>query len=346
MLAIYAAMRRHLFIRSCSILLGCCLPMTTLAQTPQAATPTTPASAADSVTNAVITPKFGGKFDDYPAFPSNEVAPHKVRVWLPPEYVTAKRTRFAVVYMQDGQNLFDPSASTTHGAWEIDRHIIALRKANRIRPTIVVAIWNSGDNRSRDYGPQAPLMTVDAELRALTPRASADASREPLSDAYLRFMVKELKPYIDSHYRTKPDRDNTFVVGSSMGALFSLYALSNYPDVFGGAGCLSTHWIMATNPVLTAPTDEPRIDILAKAYRDWLQVHLPKAGKHRLYFDHGTAELDAKYGVHQDKIDLMLAEKGYRPYVDWVSRVFPGANHNEAMWRSRVDIPLEFLLRK
>ncbi len=89
----------------------------------------------------------------------------------------------------------------------------------------------------------------------------------------------------------------------------------------------------------------PQSQSQSAAYRDWLRVHLPAAGQHRLYFDHGTQGLDGLYGPHQHKVDELLAAKGYRPGVDWTTRVFAGAPHDESAWRERLAIPLSFLLR-
>jgi enterochelin esterase-like enzyme len=113
-----------------------------------------------------------------------------------------------------------------------------------------------------------------------------------------------------------------------MGGLISLYAIEQYPDVFGGAGCVSTHW----------PAGGP--DLV-----DALGAALPPAGRHRLYFDFGTAGLDAEYEPLQQRMDNHLRAAGYTEGVDWRTIKFPGADHNEPAWRSRVHVPLRFLLR-
>jgi len=93
-------------------------------------------------------------------------------------------------------------------------------------------------------------------------------------------------------------------MGSSMGGLISLYGLASYPQVFGGAGCVSTHWPMATNPAILYPPGDPRAAVIAQSFTDWLRLHLPDAGEHRIYFDHGTLNLDALYGAHQKPLML------------------------------------------
>ena len=291
----------------------------------------TPAAGADR----------GGRFVVYPDFASSHVAPRKIVVWLPEGY-DRHRERYAVLYMHDGQNLFDPETSMGHEPWAVDKHLAALERAQNVRPTIVVGIANAGADRWREYAPAAAVAALDPELRALV---TEGANGPTLSEDYLRFLVGELKPFIDRHYRTRPGRADTFVAGSSMGGLISLYALSRYPEVFGGAGCLSTHWVLTTNPALLGPPPDPRVPRIAAAYIDWLRLHLPAAGSHRIYFNHGTVFLDGLYGPYQDEVDRIMAEHGFRDGIDWESRVFPGATHNEQAWRERLDQPLVFLLR-
>lgn len=287
---------------------------------------------------------------DYPTFPSARVPARKVRVWLPPGY-DGSTERHSVLYMHDGQNLFHPPSPMAHGAWEVDRHLVALRGAGVVRPTIVVAVWNAEHERGFEYAPQAPFKDLPQLVPLIAPVRKPGGARSPSSDAYLRFLVEELKPYIDANFRTAAGRDDTLVMGSSMGGLVSLYALASYPLVFGAAGCLSTHWLVTTHYEAFAShfqpgaTGDARVEQMAAAVRDWLQLHLPAAGAHRLYFDHGTADLDAHYAPHQRRVDVLLAERGYRPGVDWMTQVFPGASHNEGAWRERLGIPLRFLLR-
>jgi pimeloyl-ACP methyl ester carboxylesterase len=135
-------------------------------------------------------------------------------------------------------------------------------------------------------------------------------------------------------------------MGSSMGGLISLYALASYPAVFGAAGALSTHWPLTTSPEILTKGPGPEVDACGTPFIDWLAGHLPRAGAHRLYFDHGSAGLDSLYAPFQDRVDALLPTLGYRRGRDWESRVFAGADHNQAAWRARLEIPLSFLLRR
>jgi len=253
-----------------------------------------------------------GSVDSYQDVPSAYVPARNIDVWLPPSYATDPKRRYPVLYMHDGQNLFDPSMSFTGIDWDVDGTMTKLIDAHRVREAIVVAISNT-PLRGNEY---MPAKAASPEQRAYV-----------LSDGYLRFIVQELKPAIDATYRTKPAREDTMVMGSSMGGLISAYAMSEYPDVFGAAGGMSTHWPANDGAVI-----------------DYLAAHLPARRTHRFYFDHGTATLDAGYAPYQQRMDAILREAGWREDRAFMSREFPGAEHNERAWRDRLEVPLQYLL--
>lgn len=261
----------------------------------------------------------------HPTFPSKHVDARNIDVWLPRGYDEAAPKRYPVVYMHDGQMLWDPADTWNHQSWEIDAAMTRLIAEKRIREAIVVGIWST-DKRFREYMPRKPVGASGLKMNETEPPLARDAI---LSDAYLEFLVHELKPFIDSTYRTLPGRDDTFILGSSMGGLISIYALTEYPDVFGGAAGISTHWPAGADDVIP-----------------WLEKHLPAPGRHRIYFDFGTETLDAAYEPHQRQVDEVMKRRGYREGVDWTTRKFEGADHSEKSWSARVDVPLTFLLRK
>lgn len=267
-----------------------------------------------------------GRLVEMPGFPSAQIGAREVDVWLPPGYDARFELSWPVIYMMDGQNLFVPGRTFGGVAWSIDKAIESLIAQGRTRGAIVVGVWNAGANRAGEYMP--------SKAAALA-RTNNDPTNKIVkipnsftSDAFLRFLVTELKPYVDSHYRTLPGRDHTFVMGSSMGGLISAYAICEYPNVFGAAACVSTHW---------TPGDGCMID--------YLKGHLPDPATHRIYFDHGTETLDAHYPLYQARADQVMKERGYVEGVTFVSRVFPGAEHSEKSWSQRADIPLAFLLQ-
>ncbi|MFP4344893.1 MAG: alpha/beta hydrolase [Anaerolineales bacterium] len=264
-----------------------------------------------------------GTLERHADFPSEFVISRNVEVWLPPQYEVEPERRFPVLYMHDGQNLFEPATSTLGIDWGVDEALVRLTDAGKVPPTIVVGLWSTA-RRWLEYLPQKPLVGHE-QLRA---SLQEEYGGEIVSDAYLRCLVEEVKPFIDDRYRTLSDRDHTVVMGSSMGGLISLYALCEYPETFAGAGCLSSHW-----PVVGA-------GVMVSYLRD----HLPRPGTHRVYFDYGTETLDANYEPHQRQVDALMRELGYEEEADWVTLKFPGAGHSERAWRARAEIPLEFLL--
>jgi len=256
--------------------------------------------------------------------PSQFIQPRHVDVWRPPGFGADAATRYPVIYMQDGQNLFDPALAYTGVDWGVAEAITRLHGQQQIPAAIVVGVWCTAQRR-REYMPQKPLETPEAQ--ALRARFVREWEGAPIADAYLRFLVEELKPFIDASYPTLPDQPSTFIMGSSMGGLLSLYALIEYPQVFGGAGCLSTHWPIGGSLLVDA-----------------LGAALPPPATHKLYFDFGTATLDAGYEPYQRRMDSWMAAAGYTLGQNWRTEKFAGAEHTESAWRARVHIPLQFLL--
>ena len=261
---------------------------------------------------------------------SQFVAQRHVDVWLPDGYEDSHEP-YSVLYAHDGQNIFIPWQVGYHPIdWGIDEAVQQLMDKGAIRNTIVVGVWNT-PNRIAEYLPWEAWKFAPDYRDAI----SSYMDNEPVSREYLEFLVEELKPFIDQTYRTKPGREDTFLLGSSMGGLISLYGLISYPEIFGGAACISTHW-PSTMMIEHPEQNEP--------FLDFLRESIPPPDKHRLYFDFGTAELDAQYEPHQRVVDDVMHELGYEPGALWQSRKFEGAGHNEPAWRERVHIPLKFLL--
>lgn len=278
-----------------------------------------------------------GSIVNYKAFPSELIRPRPVDVWLPEGYDPASSERYPVIYMHDGQFLFHQSSSPFAGMdwfWDVDRAITRLIQNDEIRPAIVVSVWMSQwlkGARGAEYMPQKPVTDEVWELlKQQGNNFSVEEGGEVMSsDNYLKFLVDELKPFVDENYRTLTDRDNTFVIGSSMGGLISAYAISEYPEVFGGAACMSTHWTIGEGVVI-----------------EWFDNHWPAAGAQRVYFDYGTETLDAAYEPYQKQMDEVMHKYGYTDGHDWITRRFEGADHSPRAWRERLHIPLKFLLGK
>ena len=281
-----------------------------------------------------------GELVQYRSFPSRHVEPRNVTVWLPEGY-DPKGEPYAVLYMHDGQNVFDRRTSGFDKEWGVDEAVTRLVGEGRMRPAIVVGIWST-PRRLREY---VPAKAFDRLPAAYMARVRGLYGGTPLSDRYLRFLVGELKPFVDRSFNVRRDRASTAIMGSSMGGLISLYAISEYPDVFGSAGMVSTHWPLLLPPEGQTLSDAD-LDAVAGAFESYLRRKLPRPGRHRLYFDHGTETLDRHYAAYQARIDRLVAARGWRQGGDWISRNFPGAAHEENSWRARVDVPLTFLLPK
>ncbi len=278
-----------------------------------------------------------GKIYRIDSFPSKFVTARNVDVWVPDGYSTSKT--YAVLYMHDGQMLYDSTTTWNKKAWDVDDMATKLMKQGRVKDFIVVGVWNGGPTRHPDYFPQKPYQSLTKAQQDWVVKDLQNAGRtkevfQPVSDNYLKFLVTELKPFIDKQYATKKDRQNTFIAGSSMGGLISMYAICEYPQVFGGAACLSTHW-----PGVFSMNNNPVTD----AFLSYLKIHLPDPKTHLLYFDHGTATLDAMYPALQKKADEIILGKGYGPN-NFLSKVFPGEDHSETAWSKRLQLPIEFLL--
>ncbi|HVI99655.1 MAG TPA: alpha/beta hydrolase-fold protein [Sphingomonas sp.] len=284
------------------------------------------------------TPADPGTLVQIASFPSHEVAARPVTIWLPADYDPHKGP-YDVLYMHDGQNLFRDRGAYGGKEWGVDEAVTRLGREGRIRHTIVVGIWNT-PKRLREYMPAKVFARLPDDQRQ---RVEKLYGGTPLSDAYLKFIVTELKPYIDARYATARGPEHTTIMGSSMGGLISLYALAEYPAVFGAAGCLSSHWALFLPPdgEMLPETD---VEAIGAAFTGYIRETLPPAGTHRIWFDHGDQTLDRLYAPLQEQVDRAVVARGWVRGRDWMSKVFPGAAHNEQSWRARLDQPLGFLL--
>lgn len=267
-----------------------------------------------------------------------------VWVWTPPGYGKVKGKRYPVLYMHDGQNLFDKDLTKFNQEWGMDESIPRLVAQGDLREWIVVGV-QSPRSRYDTLFPQKIFQYLPADfqqrVRALD---SGDPKGELAGDAYLKFLVKVVKPKIDRELRTLPGRNDTAVMGSSMGGLMSFYAMAEYPDVFGQAACVSMH--VALGSPTDQGTDHAKASVdAAEAFRQYLATSRMKPGANRLYIDHGTGTLDGTYGPYSSKIVPMLQAAGWRD-PSFTFRTFAGTEHNETAWAQRVDIPLAFLDRK
>jgi predicted alpha/beta superfamily hydrolase len=226
-----------------------------------------------------------------------------VLVALPPHSVRPGR-RFPVVYMHDGQNLFDPATSFA-GDWGVGGTLE--HHARQGRYAIVVAVYNGRERRRYEYSPFPDIVHGGG--------GGAD---------YLDMLIGELKPRIDGAFPTLPGREFTAIAGSSLGGLLSLYALFERPEIFGAAGVLSPSLWFADNAVV-----------------EYIS-HAPAVGG-RIYLDIGTEEGPDEVADARRLRDL-LVRRGYRLDDTLRYFEDEGANHNESWWGPRLRAALPFLL--
>ena len=280
-----------------------------------------------------------GKIQHIENFPSKYVDARNIDVWMPDGYSVSEK--YAVLYMHDGQMLYDAATTWNKQSWEVDEVAGKLIQEGKTKKFIVVGIWNNGSKRHPEYFPQNPYENLlptqkDTITTQLQKAGRTKEKFQPISDLYLKFLVTELKPYIDNHFSTLKNRENTVIAGSSMGGLISMYAICEYPEVFGGAACISTHW---------PGTFSSENNSIPDAFLNYMNSHLPDPKTHQFYFDYGNKTLDALYPELQKKVDLLMKNKGFTPST-WTTQFFEGKDHSEKSWTERLHIPFEFLLKK
>jgi predicted alpha/beta superfamily hydrolase len=226
--------------------------------------------------------------------------PRDIVVWLPPSYYKRRSKRFPVMYMHDGQNLMDPATSFLGVDWQVDESATRLIQNEAIRELMIVGIYNTPD-REKEY-------------------TGSKSGRN-----YAAFVVNELKPLIDSVYRTQKDSRHTAVGGSSLGGLISFYMAWWYPNIFSKAACMSSSFFWEN-------------------YRVLKDVAIGPKKKIQFYIDVGSREVYLREGY--EKMIQALRKKGYRKGVDLEYRLEKDATHDEYSWGKRFWRPLRFLFGK
>jgi|APTNR8051073442_1049403.scaffolds.fasta_scaffold00017_145 predicted alpha/beta superfamily hydrolase len=240
----------------------------------------------------VITGQITGTVAYHRQLTGEGIAPRDIVVWLPPDYTTNKKKRYPVVYMQDGQNSVDPATSAFGIDWQIDEASDSLIRNKITQSFIVVGIYNTAD-RTKDYTP-------------------GDGGT-----AYMKFVVKKVKPIVDSAYRTKSDAKNTIVGGSSAGGLISFMLAWEYPNVFSKAICMS-----------------PAFKIM---HIDYVKAVLESKEKKNVFFyiDNGGVGLETQLQPGIDEMMTALKQKGYKEGRDYFYILDPAAKHFESDWAKR-----------
>ncbi len=237
---------------------------------------------------------------------------HDVLVYLPPGYDDTEDRRYPVLYLHDGQNVFDGETAFIRGQeWEVDESAERLIRARAMQPVIIVAVHNAGDARIDEY----------------TPSPDPGLSRGGNAINYGRFLVEELKPFIDREYRTWRAARNTGLGGSSLGGLVSLFLWNEYPHVFGRLAIMSPSLWWDRRVIL----------------RTLEQSNHPQRPK--IWLDVGTCESDSPEVSVRDArlLKELLLRKGWREGHDLRYLEAQGDGHNELAWARRVPPMLRFL---
>lgn len=261
----------------------------------------------------------------------------KLSIWTPPGYPAAGK-RYGVIYMLDGQNLFDPKLAGYGKVWRADVTAARMMAEDKIDPVIIVGIWSDGPSRYRTYFPKTLYTASRGNLRKEIERL---AGGPLVSDKFLRYLVTELKPWVDKTYPTERDRAHTTIIGSSAGALIALEAIATWPRVFGQAASVSMHWPLG-DPGKVNP-DSTQIKTI---WENYFRRTLRKPGGRKIWFDRGTATLDASYAPYLDREAAALKAAGWSEGKDFRAETYTGAEHDENYWAVRLPDILQWLIGK
>ena len=229
----------------------------------------------------------------------------------------------------DGQNVFKRSPATGRRSWRMAQSAIKVSREFAIAPPAIIAVFHSRSpenpwGRILDLAPQDPFqngVTAASET-------NDEISLEDLQgNNYLEQITEVIAPAICDELRIDLSTLDKAVIGSSMGGLAALYALSKRPDFFTASLALSPHWLAGEKPLVDALLDS-----------------FPKPGQHKIWMSRGTGGYDAKYGPFQRHADQKMREAGWRDDEDFITRIYNRSGHNERSWAKYLSDPLRFWL--
>lgn len=256
--------------------------------------------------------------------------PHTLRVWLPPGYsdaANAQRT-YPVLYMLDGQNMFDACPSMFHTEWQVDEALTRLIGEGKVEPIIVVGIDSPGDDARRSN-----------ELLPM-PDPGSNSMLEPHGQLFPTFLVREVLPRIASEYRVRQGRASTGIGGSSYGAIAALYALTMHTDTFG-IGLLESPSLQVGNGAYLRSAK----DLVETPLRVYVGVGDNETGPFRNWIRKLGFDPDAfnrKFATAAKQLSEDLSQSGGEDIAVKFVEV-PGATHTDAAWQARFPAAIEFL---
>ena len=230
-----------------------------------------------------------------------------------------------VLIAHDGQNIFDRRTATFIYTWKLAQSAARVAKEVGKKPPLVIGVFHSSTKedphgRAKDLAPEDPFREG---MKTLNPPTFA--ASELRGNVYLKEILEEITPKIATHTNANFDAGKTAMIGSSMGGLATLYALSKFKDSFHTALALSPHWVLAGDPLV-----------------DYLVTNLPNRPEHRVWMSRGTKGLDASYLPYQNRADELMRDLSWG--TRYRSKVYHRTTHNERSWASYVDEPLRFWL--
>lgn len=254
----------------------------------------------------------------HPSFPSSHLGNERtLAVYLPPGYGENRRHRYPVVYMHDGQNLFDPLTAAFGVAWEAGTTATRLIRRGAVEPMLLVGIYNTPD-RIHEY----------------TTCEDAHAHAGGRGELYARFVLDEVKPFIDIHYRTLPEREHTAVCGSSLGGLVSLSMVQRHHDRIGICAAMSPSlWWSGARLLNELEVDHEWMTSM----RFWLDMGTNEGANHAVY---GAGIERAR------RLRKIFRTAGLKPRRDFRYVEAQGGEHNEYNWGKRFRGVLRFFFGK
>ena len=252
----------------------------------------------------------GGRMDQY------EFDGHRVDVWVP----ATLNPDTPVLVMHDGHNLFYPEHASYGATWGIlDTMPDRIRSANK---PLVIGVWQGrSEDRVLELGPEDFVTETPGAQERIPQHTLPREGYSKMGNTYQSLIAEKILPVLSDLYAIKLDPTRTAIAGSSMGGLASLYGMVKYPKVYGTALCFSTHWPIGGNELV-----------------DWFAKRLPMDGKHKVWSDTGTIELDAEYApFHERFVSKMPAE-------NFIGAIYPMTGHGELWWCGRVEHPINWWL--
>jgi len=259
----------------------------------------------------------GGKIDRF------VVDEHVVEVWVPNKVLFYT----PVLMMHDGKNVFNPKTASNGATWGVLDALREGRIKGDLQPIIIAVSGFSDKTRMLELTPQE-IAERHPDIWDTLPEPYLPPHKTPMNAKYNELLAEKILPMVLKKYGIEHARERTAIAGASMGGLASMYLMTKYPDTFGAALGFSTHWIIGH-------------EYMAQE----LTGLMPAAGKHKIYTDTGTEELDMFYQRFHNKAVQALQDKGYVRDKDLVFGVFPGTGHNESAWAARFHIPINWWLK-